>query len=64
MLASDFISLSFFFFLVAVVVVVVLIVKKICPVLSGFINFIFNIFVITYWMYFVVIERKKYLKKE
>ena len=37
-----------------------MIVKKIfCPVLSCFINFIVNSFVISYWIYFVVIEREK-----
>ena len=53
-------------FFVVVVVVVVLFVKKnfFRPVLSCFINFIFNSFVISYWMYFVVIERKKNLKKK
>ena len=33
-------------------------VKKNCPVLSCFINFIFNSFAISAWIYFVVIERK------
>ena len=45
------------------VVVVVLFVKK-SPILSCFINFILNSFVISYWMYFVVIERKKKLTKK
>ena len=66
--ASNFISFSFllfflsflFFFLFCFVF---LFVKKNCPVLSCFINFIFNSFIIRYWMYFVVIERKKKLKK-
>ena len=31
--------------------------------LSCFINSIFNSFVISYWVYFVVIERKKKIKK-
>ena len=31
---------------------------------SRFINFIFNTFVISYWMYFVLIERKKELRKK
>ena len=31
--------------------------------LSYFINFIFNSFVVSYWMYFGVIERKKIIKK-
>ena len=63
--ASNFISFSFLFFVV-VVVAVVLFVKKnfFRPVLSCFINFIFNSFVVSYWMYFVVIERKKILKKK
>ena len=41
--------------------------KNKCPALSCFINFIFNSFVITCWMYFVVIEREKkiiYIKKK
>ena len=45
-------------FVVVVVVVVVLFVKK-CPLLPCFINFSFNSFVISYWMYFIVIERNK-----
>ena len=32
--------------------------------LPCFINFIFNSFVISYWMYFVVIERKKDILKK
>ena len=63
-ISSLFLFFSFFFFFV-VVVVVVLIVKKIfCPVLSCFINFIFNSFVISYWIYFVVIEKKKKMVSE
>ena len=46
-----------------VVVVVAFILLKKCPMLSGFINFIFNSFVISYWMYFGLIERKKNKKK-
>ena len=42
-----------------VAVVVVLFVKKNCLMLSCFINSIFNSFVISHWVYFVVIERKK-----
>ena len=42
----------------------VLCLLKKCPMLSCFINFIFNSFVISYWMYFAVIERKKTLKKK
>ena len=55
------ISSRFLFYCVFVVAVVVVLMVKInfCPVLSCFINFIFNSFVISYWMYFVVIERKK-----
>ena len=37
--------------------------SSVCPVLSCFINFIFNSYVISYLMYFVIIERKKYKKK-
>ena len=33
----------------------------VCPVLSCFINFIFSSYVISYLMYFVMIERKKIL---
>ena len=32
---------------------------NLCPVLSCFIIFIFNSFVISYWMYFVIIAKKK-----
>ena len=48
---------------VSFAVVVVLFVKK-SPILSCFISFILNSFVISYWMYFVVIERKKKLTKK
>ena len=37
--------------------------KKV-SMLSCFINFIFNSFAVSYWMYFVVIERKKIIKKK
>ena len=37
--------------------------KKV-SMLSCFINFVFNSFAVTYWMYFVVIERKKIIKKK
>ena len=37
---------------------------KRCPMLSCFINVIFNRFLISYWTYCVVIERKEILKKD
>ena len=52
------ISSCFLFF-----IVFILFVKKIFVLLSCFINFIFNSFVISYWIYFVVIERKKIIRK-
>ena len=57
--ARNFISFSFLLFFCCCCCCCFLFVKKNCPVLSSFINFIFNSFVISYWMYFVVIERKK-----
>ena len=56
-ISSRFLFYAFFIFFV--VVVVLIIKKEFSPVLSCFINFIFNSFVISYWMYFVVTERKK-----
>ena len=65
--------LFFFFFCVCicvcvcacfvVAVVVVFLLKKVF-MLSCFINFIFNSFAVSSWMYFVVIERKKIIKKK
>ena len=52
-------SCLFFFFFLFCFVLFFCLLKKNCPVLSCFINFIFNSFIIRYWMYFVVIERKK-----
>ena len=59
--ACNFISFSILFFFFCLFVCLVFFV---CPVLSCFINFIFDIFVISYSMFFVVIERKKTLLKK
>ena len=61
---SHLVYFFFFFFFVCVFFVFVLFVKKKCIVLSCFITFIFNSFVISYWIYFVVIEKKKKMVSE
>ena len=64
---SNFILFSFVRVCVSVCVfffVVVLFVVKKCPMLSCFVNFIFDSFVISYWMYFVCDRKKKKLKEQ
>ena len=63
---SNFISFSFFFFFVCFLLLLLLLLfclLKKCPMLICFINFIFNSFVFSYCLYFVVIKRKKKEKK-
>ena len=59
---SNFIPFSFFLCVCVCVCVFCcccFVCYKKCPMLSCFINCVFNSFEISYWMYFVVIERKK-----
>ena len=64
--ASTLISFTFFFFFCVCVCFLFLfcLLKKKCIVLSCFITFIFNSFVISYWIYFVVTEKKKKMVSE
>ena len=63
--ACNFISFSFlFFFLFVFFFFRFTLFSFVCPVLSCFINFIFNSYVISYLMYFVIIERKIFLQKK
>ena len=59
--ASNFISFSFLFsiFYLFFIFLFLCLSKQNCSVLSCFISFIFNSFVISYWIYFLVTERKK-----